>query len=119
MKTAIKIVLFVVAVCFLIKMAVNWYNHGQRKPFWEGRATVQVCKVPYASSDDCSKLSVDLIDIKTVQIYLNEAEYVLVSGLKCQLSAEIYNQPRFEFCKSWDAAGDQWDFLPLSVNYNP
>lgn len=47
----------------------KFYINSEKKPFWTGKEEVQVCKVPYYSSDSCKKLSVELLDNDRARIY--------------------------------------------------
>ncbi|MEX0616650.1 MAG: hypothetical protein WD231_02420 [Candidatus Woykebacteria bacterium] len=90
---------------------------SEKKPFWSGTETVQVCKAPYYSSSDCYKLPVTLIDEERAQIRFNNGGYVVVGGLNCWNAAKLDETPRYVFCRSEDNEGNRWDFLPNWVNY--
>ena len=118
MKTFIFLFLFVIVTFWITRVVVLKYNNDERAPFWRGVGMLQVCKKPYASTQDCQYLNVELKDKKTVKINLNERSYIMGFNLTCQMSASVHSEPRYIFCRSFDAEGNQWDLLPQEVNYN-
>lgn len=88
---------------------------GDSKPFWSGTENIQVCKVPYYTSDGCSDLDVELVDNTTAQIHLSSGEYKNTNILTCYGGNGSGQEPKYTFCRSWDSNNQQWDFFPTWV----
>lgn len=109
----------IILICILIwcsnKLYEKWEN-SEKNPFWKGTEIVQACKKPYYSTDSCYILNVTLLENKTAQINFNNGGHIIVYGLNCWFSGMV-TIPRFTFCRSNDSEGNQWDLIPISVNY--
>lgn len=70
MKQIIFITLLLIAGWWLADMAYQqFYLNAEKKPFWKGTDEVQVCKVPYYSSNGCKRLKVELVDDTHARIH--------------------------------------------------
>jgi len=91
---------------------------GEKDPFWTGSQMVQVCKNPYYSSDDCYELSTYMApDGSYAQINFPNGGYIYTYDIVCYDAATFGSEPEYVFCRSWDSDGQQWDFMPLWINY--
>ena len=91
----------------------KFYLYSTKKPFWNGTELIQVCKKPYDSSEECFKELVTLVDSNTVNIKLPNGAYKTSYDLTCYFAAtSLPDQPKYVFCRSWDADGQQWDLMP-------
>jgi hypothetical protein len=122
MKILVKIVVaFTVLVSVGLGIKALYVRHyeSQKKPFWKGTEHVQVCKMPYYSSDDCFRAIVTILDETNVRIHLPNGSYKDTSDLTCYFAARAFaKEPRYVFCRSWDSDDNQWDLLPVWV-YHP
>lgn len=70
MRTIIAVILIILVGWWITDKAYQkFYLHAEKKPFWSGTDEVQVCKVPYYTSDDCKRLKVELVDNKHARIH--------------------------------------------------
>lgn len=111
----ILIVLLVIGY-FGYKFYQDW-KLGERNPFWKGTDIVQVCKQPYYSLKDCAPFRVTLLNNKTAKIQITKSVYKYTYKLVCYLGGLNYS-PDYVFCRSWDNDNNQWDFMPVWVNYD-
>ncbi len=92
-------------------------SKGDAGPFWKNTEEVQVCKVPYYVSSNCTKLKVTLNYNNTARI-LN-SDYVLTHNITCYhatTTGDVSQRVKYVFCRSWDDSNQQWDFLPTWVS---
>jgi hypothetical protein len=113
----LKFIIYIILFCWVANRIYSNYINGEKKPFWKGTDTIQVCKVPYYSNDDCYKLNVKLVDNKNTQIFFDNGGYIFTRNLTCYFASEYLNTPRYVFCRSWDNNGQQWDFMPIWAYY--
>lgn len=115
----IGLLIFVAAIFWIgNSLYEKYYLHAKKKPFWEGTELVQVCKTPYYSSEDCYKLNTTLIDNKTAKIQFPNGGYKVTYDVTCYFAGKSFpDEPRYIFCRSWDSENEQWDFMPVWVNY--
>ncbi len=111
-------VIGLIIFCVIVynKLRDNYIN-GKKNPFWTGTETIQVCKVPYYSSQGCYKLPVTISEKKYATIQFNNGGYVSTYVDECYFAANLDSTPRYVFCRSEDRDGQQWDFMPAWVNY--
>jgi hypothetical protein len=95
----------------------KFYINAEKKPFWIGTKEVQVCRVPYYSSNGCYRLNVRLFDDKTARIYFPNGGYKDVFDLECWFALTKDDQSRYIFCRGWDKTNQQWQFLPTWIYY--
>lgn len=118
MKAIRTIVIVAVFIWLGDALYKKLYLYSEKKPFWKETELVQVCKHPYYSSDDCSRMNVTLFDSDTVSIKFPDGETKISTNLTCYLAARsLLNEPRYVFCRSWDEDNQQWDFMPAWVHW--
>jgi hypothetical protein len=111
-------IVIIILAYWAIHSIYDKYRSNEKKPFWNGTSQVQVCKKPYYSSGDCYKLNVTLSeDKKTATIKFPNGGYKISYDLTCYFAARFNNTPDYVFCRSWDDSDQQWDFMPIWVNY--
>ena len=88
---------------------------GDSKPFWTDTQIIQVCKVPYYTSEGCNDLDVTLVNDITAQIQLSNGAYKITNNLTCYGGNGSGDEPKYVFCRSWDSNNQQWDFFPTWV----
>jgi hypothetical protein len=112
------LIIIAIAGWFIYKADQN-YKYGEKPPFWKGTSFIQVCKVPYYSSDECYRLNVTLIDKNIARINFDNGGYVYTHDVTCYFTTTyLYgNEHRYVFCRSWDNDDQQWDFAPLDTYY--
>ncbi len=119
MRSILVIILMIGVIWWgIAKMYDNWENE-EKKPFWSGTERIQVCKKPYYSDEDCYKLPVTNIDDTAAKIHFNNGGYKITEDLTCYFAGKmnLNGQKRYVFCRSWDDENQQWDFLPMGVDY--
>lgn len=98
----------------------EFYLYTEKKPFWSGTEEVQVCKVPYYTSDGCKRLKVELVDNDHARIH-----YFITKTVKEQTegvpSEDQFKQAYFNAMmagdtKSAEAIKDANEFLNPDKN---
>lgn len=90
-------------------------SKGDAKPFWTDSEYLQVCKVPYYTSEGCNELEVTLVNETTARIHLSNGGYKVTNKLTCYKGSVAGQEPKYVFCRSWDSDNQQWDILPTWI----
>lgn len=90
-----------------------WHNNrvDYSKPWFSGIETVNACKAPYNSVDECYKLNVSSDGETLNTLYFNNGGYFNLTNVECVKAAESYSFDRF--CRFIDNDGSRWDILPI------
>jgi hypothetical protein len=111
----VVLIVLIVGGFWAFNKVKDWYESRQQSPFRDGTERIQVCKVPYYSSDQCYFLTVTLIDDKTAKINFKNGGYKITRNLTCYWGGNTNAGQGYRICRSWDSDGTQWDFFPVSI----